>query len=97
MQKTYKTLDEAKAATERFRDEYVALVERYGLRANVLAVLVTAEDAEPQGAAKMMISCNGRLEDIEAAVNELRSLALRLRQEKTSEKELYNFPEVIGE
>ncbi len=49
MQKTYKTLDEAKAATERFRDEYVALVERYGLRANLLAVLVTAEDAEPQG------------------------------------------------
>ncbi len=45
----------------------------------------------------MMISCNGRLEDIEAAVNELRSLALLLRQEKTAEKELYNFPEVIGE
>lgn len=96
MEKIYKNLDEAEKATQRFRGEFIALVARYGFRANVLGVVVTAETEGERHEAKMMLSCNGDLRDVEACVGELSNLALALR-EKAAEKELYNFPEVIGE
>lgn len=82
MQRKYKTIDEAKAATERFRDEYVTLI-------------VTAEGAESHDG-KMIISCNGCLRDIDVFVGALNTLARRVRED-AKEKEIYNFPEVIGE